>query len=173
MVTITDFYVNNSLNLTKSVKFNITLRYFIPKDARGDHKWVLEIGTTHLDINGAPIQAKKIHNISAENLDKIIEDALSSMCSQIDWSPYVSDVDAPYVDELYPENDTTVSIGSNIFVKIKERLPAAGIDLSDLKVVLNNSMTDIDITDQIEIIGDPYEYVIQWAPSLRVYNTYE
>lgn len=172
MVIITEFYVNNSLNLTKSVKFNITLRYFVPKGERGDHKWVLEIGTTHLNANDLPIQAKKIHTISAENLDKIIEEALSSMCSQIDWSPYVSDPDAPYVDELSPEDGTTVSIGSNIFMRIKEQLPAAGIDLSGMKVILNNGVVDFDITSQIDIKGDPYEYTIQWVPSLRVYKTY-
>lgn len=168
-----EFYVNNSLNLTKSVKFNITLRYFVPKGERGDHKWILEIGTTHLDMNGDPIQAKKIHNIAAENLDVIIEEALSSMCSQIDWSPFVQDKDPPYVDILYPEDGTTVPIGSNIFLKVKERLPAAGIDLSNLKVILNNSMVDLDITDQITIKGDPYEYEMMWVPPLRVYDTYD
>lgn len=173
MVIITDFYVSNSLNLTKSVKFNITLRYFVPKGERGDHKWILEIGTTHLGANGFPIQSKKIHNISAENLDIIIEEALSSMCSQIDWSPFVADVDVPYVDTVYPVDGTTIPISSNLYMKIKERLPAAGIDLSDLKVMLNNSMTDIDITDQIDIKGDPYEYEFTWIPPLRVYDTYD
>ena len=170
---MTELYVNNSLNLTKSVKFNITLRYFVPKGERGDHKWILEIGTTHLDINGDPIQSKKIHNISAENLDTIIEEALSSMCSQIDWSPFVLDKEAPYVDTIYPEDETTVSIGANIYMKIKEKLPAAGIDLSDLKVIINNSMTDIDITSQVDIKGDPYEYELTWTPPLRVYDTYD
>ena len=169
---MTEFFVHNSLNLTKAVKFNITLRYFVVKGERGDHKWVLEIGTTHLDANGNPIQAKKIHNISAENLDEIIENALSDMCSQIDWSPFVSDVDAPYIDSVTPEG-TDVSIGSSIYIKIKERLPAAGIDLSNLKVTLNNSMVDFDITNEIDITGDPYEYILKWAPPMRVYDTYD
>jgi hypothetical protein len=170
---MSEFYVHNSLNITKSVKFNITLRYFVIKGERGDHMWVLEIGTTHPDRNGDPISAKKIHRISAEDLDEIIEDALSDLCSQIDWSPFVGDVDAPYVDTLYPEDGTTVSIGSNIYMVIKEKLPAAGIDLSNLRVTLNNSMVDFDITSEVSIEGDPYEYNLKWSPPLRVYDTYD
>ena len=170
---MTEFFVNNSLNITKSVKFNITLRYFVVKGKRGEHMWVLEIGTTHLDINGDPISAKKINDISVENLDEIIENALSDMCSQIDWTPYVRDKSAPYVADLYPEDGTTVSIGSNIYMTIKELLPAAGIDLSDLKVTLNNSMVDFDITSEVNITGDPYEYKLKWVTPLRVYDTYD
>lgn len=170
---MTEFYVNNSLNITKSVKFNITLRYFVVKGEEGEHMWVLEIGTTHPDINGNPISAKKIHRIAVEDLDEIIEDALSALCSQIDWTPYVSDTDAPYVAELYPQDGTTVSIGSNIYMKIKELLPAAGIDLADLKVTLNNSMVDFDITGAVDISGDPYEYEFKWVTPLRVYETYD
>lgn len=169
---MTDFFVHHSLNITKSVKFNLTLRYFIPKSARGDHKWILEIGTTHLDMNGKPIQAVKIHDINAENLDSIIEEALSGMCAQIDWSPFVSDPDAPFVDEVRPKNNEIVPIGSNIFVRIKENLPAAGIDLSDIKVILNNGVTDFDITGEVKITGDPYQYELTWIPSSRVYDIY-
>jgi len=170
---MTEIFVNNSLNITKSAKFNITLRYFVVKGRRAEHMWVLEIGTTHPDINGDPISAKKINDISVENLDEIIENALSDMCSQIDWTPYVADVDAPYIDTLYPENGTTVSIGSNIFMTIKELLPAAGIDLSDLKVTLNNSMVDFDITGEVVVKGDPYEYLLSWIPPMRVYSEYD
>jgi len=170
---MTEFYVNNSLNLTKSVKFNITLRYFVIDGAKGDHKWVLEIGTTHLDINNKPIQAKKIHNISAENLDQIIEEALSDMCSQIDWSPYVLDVDAPYVEELFPLDGTTVPISASIYVKLRDNLPAAGIDLSGMRVILNNSIQEFDITSEVSIKGDPYQYELKWSPSMRVYDTYD
>jgi len=167
-----EFYVHNSLNITKSVKFNITLRYFVIKGENGEHMWVLEIGTTHPDKDGNPIQAKKIHNISSKNLDEVIEDAISDMCAKIDWTPFVQDVDAPYVYNLYPEDGSVVPIGSNIYMVIKDRLPAAGIDLSDLRVYLNNSMTDFDITHEIDITGDPYEYSFEWVPPMRVYATY-
>ena len=161
---MTEFYVNNSLNITKSVKFNITLRYFVIKGEEGEHVWTLEIGTTHSGISGDPISAKRIPHIAAEDLDEIIEDALSDLCSQIYWSPFVSDMDAPYVDDLYPEDGSIVPIGSSVLIKVKELLPAAGIDLADIKVTLNNSMVDFDITNEVDIAGDPYDYDIRWSP---------
>jgi len=96
------FYVGNSLNPNKTVKFNITLRYFVIKGEEGEHMWTLEIGTTHKDIDGDPISAKKIHRVSANNLDQVIEEATGDLCSQIDWAPLVEDKEAPFVDNFSP-----------------------------------------------------------------------
>jgi hypothetical protein len=65
-----------------------------------------------------------------------------------------------------------VSIGSNISLVLKDYLPSAGIDLSNAKVVLNNSMTDFDITSEVQVEGDPYEYTIRWNTPMRVYSRY-
>lgn len=139
---------------------------------RGDHKWVLEIGTTYKDLNGDDVPSKKIHNISTDNLDTIIEEAVSDMCSNIDWTPLLSDRDAPYVDE-YGREGSDVPIASNVSMIIKDRLPAAGIDVSNVKVILNNSMQDFDITSEVNVTGDPYEYTLRWSPPLRVYSRYD
>jgi len=169
-----EFYVRNSLNYEKAVKFNLTLRYFVPKGYYGDHKWVLEIGTTYPDINGDRIIAKKIYNISAENLDQIIEEGVADLCSQIDWSPLVQDKEKPYVDSTTPEDgDTDVSIMTDVYVDIKDDLPSAGIDLSNMVVTLNNSMTTFDITNEVSIDGDPYVFNLRWTPPIRVFDTYE
>lgn len=168
-----DFYVRNSLSLTKSVKFNITLRYLVSKGDRGEHVWLLEIGTTYPDASGNPIPARKIHRISVDNLDQLIEDNVAEMCALIDWSPLVDDKKAPYVTEVIPSDSTDVSIESNVYFTIVEDLPAAGIDLSGVKVTLNNGTTEFDITGEIESAGDPYEYELKWTPPLRVYSTYE
>ena len=167
-----EFFVTNSLNCNKSVKFNISLRYFIIKGEEGEHCWVLEIGTTHKDINGDSISAKKIHKISADDLDQVIEEATAELCSQIDWSPLVDDKEAPFVDIFSPTGEN-VSIASNIYITIKDELLSAGIDLSNMKVILNNGMTDIDITSEIVTEGDPYEYKFKWITPLRVYDTYD
>lgn len=168
-----EFYVRNSLNLTTTVKFNITLRYLVSAANRGDHIWVLEIGTTYPDADGNAISARKKHVISVEDLDELIEDTVSEMCALIDWSPLVDDKKAPYVTEVIPSDSTDVSIESNVYFTITEDLPAAGIDLSGVKVVLNNGTTEFDITGEIESAGDPYEYELKWTPPLRVYSTYE
>lgn len=168
-----EFYVRNSLNINKAVKFNITLRYFVIKGGMGEHFWILEIGTTHLDANDEPIVAKKIHNISAAELDNVIEEATAELCSLIDWTPLVDDKEAPYVDSIVPANGSTVSIGYNVVAVLKDHLPSAGIDLSSLKVILNNSMQDFDITGAVEVTGDPYQYELRWETPLRVYSRYD
>jgi hypothetical protein len=167
-----EFFVHNSLNPNKSVKFNITLRYFALKNEKGEHMWTLEIGTTHPDINGDGISAARAHKISASNFDNVIEDALSSLCAQIDWSPLSIDRDAPYVDIAEPAG-TTVPIGSNVHIKIKDKLPSSGIDLSAAKIILHAGSTDFDITSEVTTDGDPYEYDIYWSPALRMYRRYE
>ena len=135
--------------------------------------WSLEIGTTHLDANGDDISAKKIHNISSENLDDVIESALSDLCSLIDWSPLVEDRREPFVDSYSPSG-SSVPITSNIKMMLKDNLPSGGIDISDIKVVLNNSVQDFDITEDVELVDQYYnEYEFKWTPPLRVYDTYD
>jgi len=168
-----EFFVRHTLNYNKTVRFNITLRYFVIKGEEGDHMWTLEIGTTHEDVNGDSISAKKIHNISAENLDEVIETALADLCSQIDWTPLVDDNEAPLVDSFLPTGDE-VSIGSDIRIIIRDELPSAGIDLSNMKIILNNSMVDFDITSEVETVDAYYnEYELKWVSPLRVYSTYD
>ncbi len=167
-----EFWVQNSLNYNKAVKFNITLRYIGVKSEGGAFTWVLEIGTTYLDASGDDISAAKIHNVSVEDLDEIIEDALAGLCVQIDWSPLVQDKEPPYVDSVTPTG-SGVSLYSDVVLVLKDLLPSAGIDISNLKVTLNNSMTDFDITSEVVIEGDPYGYTLKWAPAIRVRNTYD
>ena len=159
-----EIYVINSLNLTKSVKFNIGLRYFVVKgDQDGDSKWVLEIGTTHSGADGSTPLSRKIHNIAAEDFDEILEGVLSALCSGIDWSPFVVDNEPPYIVSVNPTG-SGIPIGSYVYVDVKEQLPSAGIDLSDMKVTFNNGAVDFDITSEVEVTGDPYEYQIRWTP---------
>jgi len=136
--------------------------------------WTLEIGTTHPDINGNDISPARVHRISVDNLDEIIENSVASLCAQIDWSPLVDDTTAPYVSETIPDNgDTETNIGTDVFITIKDMLPSAGIDLSNMKVFLNNGTQTFDITSEIDVVGDPYEYELRWSPPLRVYDRYE
>jgi len=168
-----EFFVHNSLNPNKSVKFNITLRYFVIRNEEGEHMWTLEIGTTHTDINGDNISAARAHNISVSNFNDVIEDALVGLCAQIDWSPLSNDRTPPYVDMAVPADGTTVSIESSVHIKLKDKLPSSGIDLSSAKIILHAGVTDFDITSEVTIDGDPYEYDLYWSPALRIYRRYD
>jgi hypothetical protein len=102
------------------------------------------------------------------NLDDEIEKAVSVICEQIDWTPQIDDSRAPYVTSHFPVETTDVSIESSVVVNIEESLPSAGIDLSSIKVMLD----DFDITNECDVTGDPYEYKVKWKPSTIVYDAY-
>jgi hypothetical protein len=62
---------------------------------------------------------------------------------------------------------------TDIYINIKDSLPSSGIDLSNMVVTLNNSMITFDITNEVVVTGDPYEFNLRWTPPLRVFDTYE
>ena len=66
--------------------------------------------------------------------------------------------------------DEEVKLDIDDFVEfiLKEDLPATGIDLSSIKLYAN----DFDITGELEITGNPYEYKIKWRPKIKIYSTY-
>lgn len=167
-----EFWVRHSLNLTKIAKFNITLRYVIEKSERGEHVWVLEVGTVAPDSSGDFMYSKKVHLVSANNLDDVIEDAVSELCARIDWSPFIEDKYAPTIVDAAPVG-SGITIGSNVSFIVVDELPAAGVDLSNMKVILNNGTVDFDITNEVYITGDPYQYELKWFPPLRVYSRYD
>lgn len=167
-----EFWVRHSLNPHKAVKFNITLRYIVEAHERGDYVWVLEIGTTYPDASGSSMPAKYAHLISANNLDEIIQDLVSQLCFKIDWSPFVEDKYAPHFVTT-PITGNNVSIASNITFTLADKLPSAGIDLSSVRVFLHNGITTFDITSEVGVEGDPYQYEFLWAPRIRVYNRYD
>ena len=163
--------VRHSLNPNVVVKFNVTIKQFVTTTSEGDETWLLEVGTGHLDKDGYNLRPKYVHLITLDDLDAEIEKVVSEMCEWIDWGVLIEDKWAPYVYEYSPIGDS-VSIDSKVFVKIKDVLPSAGIDLDDMKVFLDIGIDVLDITDDIEIIGDPYEYTLKWSTSLRVFDTY-
>lgn len=173
VVIIAEFFVHNSLNRYKAVKFNMTLRYFVLKDSEGDHKWTIEIGTRYPDKDGNKLPSKRIHKINVNNLDEAIEEAVVDLCSQIDWGPLEKDVTPPFVAYNSITDGATVPIDSYLKLIIKDDLLSAGIDISDMRVMLNNSMVDFDITSEVTVEGDPYEYVLEWRPPMIVKSRYE
>ena len=163
-----DFIVHNSLNPYKSVRFSITLQQQVLKNSEGEPIWTAEINTLEPDINGDQLKSKYIHLRTLENLDKEIEKAVSELCGQIDWSPLLTDRRAPYVDSYVPEESFGVDIDGSVEIVIKESLPAAGIDIDSISMTFNGE----DVTNQLAITGDPYEYKLKWKPSTVVYETY-
>jgi len=165
-------FVRNSLGINTNVKIDVNFPVIVTTGSEGEPKWLLEVATTYPSISGTDIRPIYINKTTAyDDLDEPIADAVSEIASQIDWYPLVDDLLIPFVSEYRPSGEN-VSINSNIYIIIKDDLPSAGIDISNMQVVLNNGMIDFDITTECSIEGDPFEYLIQWIPELRLRRSY-
>ena len=165
---MTDFLLRNSLNPYKVVNCTITFRKITNKGEEGEPVWLVQIGTTEPHKDGGEIPPAFIHYTSSINLDEAIRAATNSIAAQVDWGTLLDDLRAPYVTTSTPTQGEEVSIYSNLTLVIKDVLPAAGIDPNSIEVSVNG----FDVTSEIEVSGDPYEYIVKWKPFLRVLDTY-
>lgn len=161
------YTIRNTLSPSKVVSCTITFRSIINKGEDGEPVWLVEINTVEPHKNGGTIPTEFIHLVSTTNLDAAIKKATEHISSQINWEPLVDDKTAPSITASSPINNSIVDINSDVWLDIKESLPAAGIDISSVKIFVN----DIDVSDQLDVDGDPYSYRIRWKP-MRVYDYY-
>jgi hypothetical protein len=163
------FHVRDSLNPYKVVKFSITLQQQTLKGGEGEPVWTAEINTPEPTISGGVMRSRYIHLRSLDNLDQEIEKVTNEMCQEVDWEPRISDHRGPYVVYASPyQFQTDVNIDSGVEIRVKESLPSAGIDIGSIEAEVNG----VDITSELEITGDPYEYTIKWKPSSIVRASY-
>jgi len=157
------FLIRNSLNPNKVVRLAITFRQQIFKGEDGEPMWIVEVATSEEDVNGDNILSEYIHTTSLNNIDKEIQKAASVIASKIDWEPLVDDTEAPYVYSVFPE-EYLMDIDDNIKFTLKENLPSAGINDETIKMTING----IDVSDELSVAGDPYEYDVEWKPPIRI-----
>lgn len=166
-------YVQNSLNSRMAVRMNLNIPMFVTTESEGEPIWVLEVATTYPSASGTDIRPVYINKTDADDdLDVAIADAISKISSQIDWGELVVDDKVPYVAEARPYGPD-VAISSEIYIDIKEEAPSAGIDMSEVEVILNNGVMDFDITDQCIVDGDPFNFLIKWKPPNVVMGYYD
>lgn len=159
-----ELFVKHTLNPNKVAKFNLSLKKYVLKgEANEGYQWLLEIGTTALKADGTDIPPSYVHNVVEETIEIEIEKAISNMCSLMDWSDFDVDRYPPILAYFLPQGDT---VPSKTIVKFNviEESPSSGIDLSGMVVTLNNGDVDFDITSEIQVSGDPYDYVLSWTP---------
>ena len=166
-----DLLVRHSLNDNKIIKILVSFRYFVAKSSGGDHIWTLELGTTSLDKEGEKISPIRIHNIDVETIDDVIDEGVALISSQIEWKPFLIDTYPPEVISTIPTGDN-VGLGSSVVIELKDKLPASGLDISELGISLDVGDTVFDITNECVITGNPYVYKITWSPKIRVNDTY-
>lgn len=154
------FTVRNSLNPGKAVVFGITYQKLVDKNSYdGEAIWVLTVATDEPDINGDSIAPYIINLVTLDDVDEEIKKAVAYLSDQIDWEPLADDTRAPYVSSTNPET-STIGIWEDVRATITEIYPSAGIDPDSLRMFVNG----VEVTSELEITGDTYEYTISWAP---------
>lgn len=158
------YLLRNTLSPNKVVQCNITFRQLVNKGEEGEPIWLVEIATIepHKDGTGT-IPPEYIHYTEDQNLDVAIKEATERIAEQVDWYPMTEDARAPFVIYYEPEG-MVADIYSDVIVDIKDILPAAGIDPDSIKITVN----DMDVTEEAEITGDPFQYRVLWKPKIRV-----
>jgi hypothetical protein len=162
---MSEIFVKHTLNPRKAIKFILNLRKYALKETEGELVWLLEIGTTEPAYDGKVIPPKFIHNVKENNIEAEINKAVASMCSLVNWESLDIDRYSPVLSNFSPVGND-VPITSRVHFTIVEDSPASGIDLSGMTVTLNNGDVDFDITPEVIVTGDPYEYNIQWIPEI-------
>ena len=132
-------------------------------DIESDGSWILIAATTELDISGNAINPEFINVVTTGTVHLEIEAALGRIGSQIDWGVIKPDTRPPQLVEITPAlNQTTnVSIFSNIIVRLQDAVPAAGIDLSTLKL----TVIGFDITPNVELRGNIFDLTAIYRPT--------
>ena len=164
-----EYILRNSLNPDKVVKCSITFRKITNKNEEGEPVWLIQIATTEQHKDGGDIVPVFIHTASLDNIDIEINQATETIAAQVDWGTLKQDTRAPIAYIIYPLGDVeNVGVNSNVMFDIEDLLPAAGVDVDSIEVFVNG----MDVTNELEITGDPYKYNVIWKPFKRVFDYY-
>jgi hypothetical protein len=160
------FQVRNSLNPSKVIVCGITYKQVVPKLGEGEAIWVIEVATDEPHATTSGTIAPYFITVSDElDLDLEIEKAVAEISKQVDWTPLAADTRPPYVVSVQPDSYLT-KIHENVIVGIRDNHPSLGIDIDSIEMTVNG----IDVTDDLLIRGDEFEYSVEWRPPGRVYT---
>ena len=164
-----EYILRNSLNPDKVVKCSITFRKITNKNEEGEPVWLIQIATIEPHKDGGNIAPVFIHTASLNNIDVEINEATEKIADQVDWGVLKKDTRAPIAYITQPLGDVeNVDINSNVVFDVEDLLPAAGVDVDSIEVLVNG----MDVTNELEITGDPYKYNVIWKPFKRVFDYY-
>ncbi len=129
-------------------------------DPEGDQIWIMVVAPPRDELDkdtGQPIPPEIINIVSLDTLHLEIEAAIGRIGSRVEWPSLQPDTSPPQLFSIEPPLDQTtdVSIFSNIIVRLKEPLPAAGLDLSTLDMKINGLSV---VTSGIAEVGEDVEF---------------
>ena len=163
------FQVRNSLNPSKVIVCGITYKQVVPKGNKGEAIWVIEVATDEPHITTSGTIPPYYINVTDElDLDLEVEKAVAEISKQVDWEPLAADTRPPFVNSVQPDAYIT-PIHENVILGIIDLHPSYGIDIDSIEMTVNG----IDVTNDLRISGDEFEYTVEWRPPSRVYSQIE
>lgn len=164
--------VKNSLSELKAVLVDVNFPKFVLPDSKGDELYLVEVGTTYPSISGtaiAPVYVNKTDEY--QTINDVVDKSVSNIASSVDWGVLSKDINSPYTTDIRPVGEE-VSLNSNIFIELVDDIPSAGIDISNMCIILSTEDVEFDITSECVVKGTPFNYNIHWEPVLRLQRTY-
>lgn len=130
----------------------------------GEVVYVIEFKCGAIDKNGDRIQHVVLEKVSEADIKNEIKKGLSIIGSQINWPNPQDDESPPNIVEVYPyDQDTNISINSHVRATLRDFFPTTGINPDTIKLRVNG----IDVTDELQIVGEDTEYRIRWVPTQK------
>jgi hypothetical protein len=113
-------------------------------------------------INGRQVEPVYINNVTKSTILLELQKGLALLAEQIDWGVLEDDTIPPQIVNMYPKsNQKNVSIDSNVYLTLRDPFPASFIDLSTLKLLVNN----IDVSGSIKTRERSNEVKLEWVPT--------
>lgn len=139
------------------------------QNVRGEPYWEVIIYTSGLDSSGEGLGPYWIDVLGSEqSVNEVINNKVEDICRDIDWSKsHFIDEDlqekadrySPVIHWQYPSpGQVDVPIDSRIIVRLRDVLPAKGIDISTLSFKVGGFTINPDVS------GNPYDYVVSYRP---------
>ena len=131
----------------------------------GEVIFILTFDCGAIDSDGNKIDTVVINNVTEETVKKEIQRGLTIIGDQIPWKNLQADTSPPKIDQISPKyGEENVSIEAHVYGTIRDTFPTTGIDQSTIKLKVN----DIDVTDELQIVGADTEYNIRWIPTKKI-----
>ena len=136
------------------------------KPGSDDLFWELRIAVANaVDDSGDPVPSKWMGVSIEADIDATVSKGIQELSEIIDWSDGGTyspgeDTRPPAVVSTSPAADSTdVSILSPIKIRLKDFLPAKGIDVSSIKLYVDDFLVTPD-----EIKGTPFDLEVRYMP---------
>lgn len=153
-----NIWVQPGGNAGTPANFSISIVDIADKSAQ--QVFVVEVGTRRTDRNGNNIPPIVTRG-SATDLNKAIENAISSLCEVIDWGVDLPDSLPPMVVSYSPQEGQTVPLQSAIAIRLAEALPSRGINMDSIRLRING------IQVQPIITGTLYDLTVSFRPFVK------